>query len=95
MALFLRALLASVALLNLVLSARAQEPPKPGKEHDHLKRLVGTWDAETESGKGTMTYKMGLGGLWLIGDFEGEFGGMKFQGKFLDTYDPATRTIKS
>jgi hypothetical protein len=95
MALFLRALLASVALLNLVPTARAQEPLKPGKEHDHLKRLVGTWDAETESGKGTMTYKMGLGGLWLIGDFEGEFGGMKFQGKFLDTYDPATKKYRS
>ena len=95
MALFLRALLASVALLNLVPSARAQEPPKPEKEHDHLKRLVGTWDAETESGKGTMTYKMGLGGLWLIGDFEGEFGGMKFQGKGLDTYDSATKKYRS
>ena len=69
MALFLRALLTSVALLNLVPSAWAQEPPKPEKEHDHLKRLVGTCDAETESGKGTMTYKLGLGGLWLIGDF--------------------------
>jgi len=95
MALFLRALLASVALLNLLPSARAQEPPKPGKEHDHLKRLVGTWDAETKSGKGTMTYTMGLGGRWLIGDFEGEFGGMKFQGKGLDTYDPATKKYRS
>ena len=95
MALFLRALLASVALLNLVPSAWAQEPPKPGKEHDHLQRLVGAWDAETEFGKGTMTYKMGLGGKWLIGAFDGEFGGMKFQGKFLDTYDAATKKYRS
>src|SRR6516225_7208104 len=42
MALFLRALLASVALLNLVPSAWAQEPPKTGKQRDHLKRLVGS-----------------------------------------------------
>jgi hypothetical protein len=42
-----------------------------------------------------MTYKMGLGGLWLIGDFEGEFGGMKFKGKGLDTYDPATKKYRS
>jgi hypothetical protein len=95
MAHFLRALLASITLLNLVPSAWAQELPKPGKQHDHLKRLVGAWDAETESGKGTMTYKMGLGGLWLIGDFEGEFGGMKFQGKGLDTYDAATKKYRS
>ncbi len=95
MALSLRALLASVALLNLVPSASVQEPPKPTQQHDHLKRLVGAWDAQTESGKGTMTYKMDLGGLWLIGDFEGEFGGMKFQGKSLDTYDPATKKYRS
>jgi Protein of unknown function (DUF1579) len=95
MALFLRALLASVALFNLVSPAWAQEPPKPGKQHDHFKRLVGTWDAETQSGKGTMTYQMGLGGLWLIGDFDGEFGGMKFQGKGLDTYDLATKKYRS
>ena len=42
MALFLRALLASAALLNLVPSAWAQEPPKTGKQHDHLKRQVGS-----------------------------------------------------
>ena len=95
MALFLRALLAGVALLTLVSSAWAQELPKPGKQHDHLKRLVGTWDAQTEFGKGTMTYQMGLGGLWLIGDFEGEFGGMKFLGKGLDTYDSATKKYRS
>src|SRR5262249_8594363 len=86
---------ACVALLILLPSARAQELPRPGKEHDHLKKLVGTWDAETDFGKGTMTYKMGLGGLWLVGDFEGEFGGMKFQGKGLDTYDSATKKYRS
>jgi Protein of unknown function (DUF1579) len=91
----LRALLTGIALLILLSSARAQEPPKPGKQHDHFKRLVGTWEAETESGNGTMTYKMGLEGLWLIGDFEGEFGGMKFQGKGLDTYDAATKKYRS
>jgi hypothetical protein len=52
--------LASVALLILLSSSWAQEPPKPGKEHSHLKRLVGTWDAEMAFGKGTMTYKIGL-----------------------------------
>jgi hypothetical protein len=95
MALFLQALLTSAALVNLVPSARVQEPPKPAQAHDNLMRLVGTWDAETESGKGTLTYKMGLGGLWLVGEFEGEFGGMRLQGKSLETYDPATKRYRS
>jgi len=90
-----RSLLAGVALLILLPSAPAQEPPKPGKEHDQLKRLAGTWDAESEFGKGAMTYKMDLGGLWLTGEFEGEFGGTKFQGKSLETYDPATKKCRS
>src|SRR5262245_8635315 len=92
---YLRALLTGVALLILLPWAPAQEPPKPGREHDHLTRLVGNWDGETEVGKGTMIYKMGLGGLWLIGDFDGEFAGMKFQGKSLDTFDPATKKYQS
>jgi hypothetical protein len=92
---YLRALLIGVVLLLLLLSARAQVMPTPGKEHDILKQLVGTWDAESESGKGTMTYTMGLGGLWLIGDYAGEFGGIKFEGKFLDTYDSATKKYRS
>jgi hypothetical protein len=91
----LRAILPGVALLILLPSARAQEPPKPGKEHDHLKQLVGTWEAESEFGKGTMTYKTGLDGMWLVGDFDGEFGGMKFKGKSLDSYDSATKKYRS
>ena len=93
-ALALRATVSSIAFLILLSSALAQEAPKPGREHDSLKRFVGTWEAETESGKGTMTYRMDLGGLWLTGDFEGEFGGLKFHGKSLDSYDPATRKYR-
>lgn len=81
------ALAAAVA----VPAARAQESPKPGPEHDMLKKLEGTWDATMKGmgmeSKGTMSYKMELGGLWLTSNFEGEFGGMKFQGKGFDTYD--------
>jgi hypothetical protein len=92
---YVRAILTCVAILILLPSMRAQEPQKPGKEYDDLKRLVGTWDAETANGNGIMTYKMDLGGLWLIGDFEGEFGGVKLQGKFLDTYDSAAKKYRS
>jgi hypothetical protein len=86
---------ASVASVLLVPVVLAQEPPKPSKEHELLKRMEGTWDVQMEGGKGTMTYKMGLGGLWLLSELDGEFGGMKFQGRGMDTYDPATKKYRN
>jgi Protein of unknown function (DUF1579) len=82
----------AVAGLVAVPAARAQEfPPKPGPEHELLKKMEGTWEATTKAGgmesKGTMTYKMALGGLWLMSKFEGEFAGQKFEGHGMDTYD--------
>src|SRR5205809_737763 len=80
----------------LVPAANAQPAsPKPGPEHEQLKRLEGVWEATVNAGgqesKGTMTYKMDLGGLWLVSEFEGDFGGMKFRGRGLDTYDAAKK----
>lgn len=47
----LRPLLAGLALVVLLSSAFAQpEAPKPRKELDPLKQLVGVWDADTGSG---------------------------------------------
>lgn len=69
----------------------AQQPPQPGPEHELLKAHEGTWDtlmkAEGQEFKGTVTYKMELGGLWLVGSMESDLGGQKFFGKSLDTYD--------
>jgi len=58
--------------------------------------MEGTWDAvvktkmpgepATES-KGSMVWKMDLGGLWLVGDFKSSFGDLPFTGKGLDSYD--------
>jgi hypothetical protein len=82
--------LCAAAALPLA-TVRAQQPPKPGPEIEKLKALEGTWDATIKmqggESKGTATYKMGVGGMWLVSDFEGDFGGMKFQGKGMDTYD--------
>jgi hypothetical protein len=88
--------LAVVAAGVLLLTAGAvQAQPKPGPELEHLKQLEGVWEANANVGgqetKGTMTYKMDLGGIWLIGNFEGEFGGQKFQGRGMDTYDAASQ----
>ena len=91
-----RCLIAAVGL-GLLMSpvASAQEPPKPGPEHEMLKKMEGTWDASMNFGgmeaKGTMVYKMELGGLWLVSDFSGEFGGMKFSGKGIDGYNPVSK----
>ena len=66
-------------------------PPKPGPEHELLKSMVGTWEATVkfagQESKGTMVYKMGLGDLWLLSTFDGEFGGQKFEGRGMDSYD--------
>jgi hypothetical protein len=79
--------------VRVVVVVSAQPPaPKPGPEHERLKKLEGTWEATVRSeggeSKGTMTYKMEFGGLWLVSDFKGDFGGQKFQGKGFDGYDP-------
>ena len=70
---------------------QAQEFPKPGPEHEQLKKWEGTWDTTMKmmgmESKGNATYKMELGGMWLVSSFEGELGGMKFYGKGLDSYD--------
>jgi hypothetical protein len=71
--------------------------PKPGPEHRRLARDEGTWDAsvafyppgggDPQTSKGVETNTM-LGGLWLLSDFRGEFGGQPFQGRGQTGYDP-------
>ena len=72
-------------------AAWTQEPQKPGPEHEFLKKMAGTWDVTMKGGgieaKGVITYKMDLGGLWLLSSLESEIGGMKFQGHGMDSYD--------
>ncbi|HEV2972425.1 MAG TPA: DUF1579 domain-containing protein [Pirellulales bacterium] len=68
-----------------------QDFPKPGPEHEKLKELEGNWDAVMEmagqKSKATATYKSICGGMWLASDFQGDFGGIKFDGHGLDGYD--------
>jgi hypothetical protein len=75
----------------LAAPAFAQEAPRPGPEHELLKKRVGTWSTTMKAGdmehKGTVTFKMELGGLWLVGSLESDLGGQTFSGKSLDTYD--------
>jgi hypothetical protein len=94
-----KSLLRLAAVLGLLIGAvcvdaRAQEV-KPGPEHAGFKEMEGTWDAmvKTQGGesKGTMTWKVGLNGLWLLEHFQAELGGMPFEGFGATSYDPAKK----
>lgn len=50
--------------------------------------------AGEEKTKATATYKMECGGLWLVSDFHGEFGGQKFSGHGIDGYDPGEEKVR-
>jgi hypothetical protein len=84
----------AVLLLTFGLSESAllaQAPATPGPEHELLKKFQGTWTGKVKLGEeestSTMTYKMGLGGLWLLSTYEGSMFGQKFEGRGMDTFD--------
>jgi hypothetical protein len=94
--------LAVAASVTLAAAAAAQDAPlpKPGPEHKVLEMDAGTWEATVETfmpgappmtSKGTETNSMGCGGLCLISDFKGDFGGMPFHGHGTTTWDPARK----
>lgn len=73
--------------------------PQATAEHELLKHELGTWDAKITASmggpgqppsvtEGVEVNRM-LGDLWLISDFEGDFGGMPFSGHSQIGYDPA------
>jgi hypothetical protein len=95
-------ILGCVAVFALFPAAKTlvgQEMPGPGPEHEALKQFEGKWDAKVKSdmgeSTGTISYRMECGGLWLVSEFEGDFGGMKFQGRGMDGYDPAKKKYVS
>jgi hypothetical protein len=86
-------------VLALVTGTRAQEFAKPGPEHELLKQHEGVWETTMKAAgmefKGTVTFKMELGGLWLTGTLESDLGGQKFYGRGMDTYDAAKKKYVS
>src|SRR5262245_53421092 len=87
----MRTIVAVTVAAVLAAPAFAQEMPKPGPEHKSLAKKEGTWSTVMKAGgmehKGTVTLKMELGGLWLVGSLESDLNGQKYFGKSLDTYD--------
>jgi hypothetical protein len=81
-----------LVLASLPLAAQPPAPPKPGPEHELLKKFEGNWDATVsfmgKESKGSATYKIDLGGFWLFEDFKGTFEGQKFEGRGTLGYDP-------
>jgi len=88
-----------VAFALAHVTALGQGAPTPGPEHEHLKKLEGTWNAKIKMGDtespATATYKMVCGGMWLMSDFQGQFGDQKFSGQGLDGYDPEKKKYVS
>lgn len=91
----------ALALLAFAAPAVSAQPeiPKPGPEHAVLKALEGTWDTTMKfpggESKGTVVYKMELGGLWLSSKLESDLMGAKFHGHGMDTYDAAKKKYTS
>jgi hypothetical protein len=88
-----------VALLISAAStvAAAEDYTKPTKQHESMAYEVGTWDADVsmwmspdaEPMKSKAVEKNELlGKMWLMSQFEGEFGGEKFTGRSALGYDP-------
>ena len=102
-----RALLfVSLAALAAAPAVRAQAQggppmPKPGPEHELFKQDAGTWDAAVESwmdpgappmtSKGVETNTLACGGLCLVTEFKGDFGGTPFDGHGTTSYDPVKK----
>ncbi len=69
----------------------------PGAAHKALEPMIGTWNVTTtmwqkpgaapQTGGGTAENSWVLGGRFIRQDFDGEFGGMKYQGLGFTGYD--------
>jgi hypothetical protein len=99
-------LVVAATVLGLCKLAGAQEGgppvPKPTAEHKIVTADEGTWDATVKSfmgppgaqpsvSKGVEVNTVLPGGLWLLSRFQGEFGGMAFEGRGQFGYDPVAK----
>lgn len=87
---------ALVALSAAQDKGSATSNAKPTQEHEILERKAGTWDASVQMsgaadviGKATFTAKLDHGGLWLVGDYRGDFMGEAFSGHEVTGFDSA------
>ena len=75
--------------------------PTPSAEHKVLERNIGTWDAALDMGpgaepaKGAMVIERGPGGFTVVTHFNTDMGGMPFEGRGIDGYDPLKKKYVS
>lgn len=94
-----------LALLVGALAFAEDEAPKPGPEHEFLKKFAGNWECTLKASfipgqpasesKGVETSKVALGGFFVIGDFKGEMMGMPFEGHSIKGYDTFKKKFTS
>jgi hypothetical protein len=74
---------------------QSQGPPRPGVEHELLKKFAGEWTMVMSSmgkeSRATSAHSMTHGGLWLTSSLEGEIAGQKYSAQRLDSYDAAKK----
>ena len=91
----IRTLIVALALFAAAPLAAQQFDLKLGPEHAFLKEGEGVWDATAKSmgkeSKGKLSCKMALNGLWMLEHYEGDAGGVAFEGRGATSYDPAKK----
>jgi hypothetical protein len=91
----IRTLIVALALFAAAPLTAQQFELKLGPEHAFLKEGEGVWDATAKSmskeSKGKLTCKMALNGLWMLEHYEGDAGGVAFEGRGATSYDPARK----
>jgi hypothetical protein len=78
----------------------AQEPPKPQKEHDWLRQIVGEFDTEAEiigeagqpplKTRGRESSRL-IGGFWMLSEHRGDVLGTPFTGVLTLGYSPENK----
>jgi Protein of unknown function (DUF1579) len=91
-------LIAWIAVVGIAASVPQEGMPKPGKEHDTIKKqFEGEWtfaakfymdpSQPPQEMKGSDSAKMGYGGWWITSEVRGEMFGQPFLGRWTMTYD--------
>lgn len=96
----LRHFLAFGVSFLILASTGFSQIPGPTPEHAKLKPHLGKWtfeltDSEKQVSKGTSETVEACGGMWFVTTMDANMGGLPFQGKGLDGYDPEKKKYVS